>query len=223
MPPPSYRGCWHGVSRGFFFESCHNRVLDERALQAALPFLANATFFTHSRDIAGSGFRPLSDIPHCCLPTESGPCLSPSVADRPKRSAKHLRLGQPLPNQLPNTTQAHQTALFSFIEKQQASKQASKQAAKLLSFLWDSAQTVWQIPTRYAPVRHFVFNCSIDENNVRLACVKHIASVHSEPGSNSVFWSISAIRGRLMNSCAIFEFWCDSWLEKATPQLVSSP
>jgi hypothetical protein len=27
----------------------------------------------------------------------------------------------------------------------------------------------------------------------------------------------------LMNSCAIFEFWCDSWLEKATPQLVSSP
>ena len=146
MPPPSYRGCWHGVSRGFFFESCHNRALDERALQAALPFLALAMFFTHSRDIAGSGFRPLSNIPHCCLPTESGPCLSPSVADRPKRSAKHLRLGQPLPNQLPNTTQAHQTALFSFIE------------AFLLSFLWDSAQTVWQIPTRYAPVRHFVFN-----------------------------------------------------------------
>ena len=21
-PPPSYRGCWHGVSRGFFLESC---------------------------------------------------------------------------------------------------------------------------------------------------------------------------------------------------------
>ena len=31
------------------------------------------------------------------------------------------------------------------------------------------------------------------ENNVRLACVKHIASVHSEPGSNSVFWSISPV------------------------------
>ena len=158
LPPPSYRGCWHGVSRGFFLESCHDRALDERALQAALPFLANATFFTHSRDIAGSGFRPLSNIPHCCLPTESGPCLSPSVADRPKRSAKHLRLGQPLPNQLPNTTQAHQTALFSFIE------------AFLLSFLWDSAQTVWQIPTRYAPVRHFVFNRSIDRKQ-RSTCM----------------------------------------------------
>jgi hypothetical protein len=40
-PPPSYRGCWHKVSRGFFLESSHDRALDERALQAALPF------FTH--------------------------------------------------------------------------------------------------------------------------------------------------------------------------------
>ena len=54
-----------------------------------------------------------------------------------------------------------------------------KQAAKLLSCLWDLAQTVWQIPVCYAPVRHFVFNYSIDENNVQLACVKHIASVHT--------------------------------------------
>ena len=133
LPPPSYRGCWHGVSRGFFLESCHDRALDERALRAGLALL-------HSRDIAGSGFRPLSKIPHCCPPWESGPCLSPSVADHPKRPAKHHWLGQPLPDQLPNTTQAHQTAL--------------------LSFLQDLARTVRQIPTRYAPVRHFVLNYS---------------------------------------------------------------
>ena len=42
LPPPSYRGCWHGVSRGFFLESCHDRALDERALQAALPFFTHA-------------------------------------------------------------------------------------------------------------------------------------------------------------------------------------
>lgn len=59
---------------------------------------------------------------------------------RPKRPAKHHWLGQPLPDQLPNTTQAHQTAL--------------------LSFLQDLARTVRQIPTRYAPVRHFVLNYS---------------------------------------------------------------
>ncbi|XBH84557.1 hypothetical protein VPH35_072697 [Triticum aestivum] len=41
-PPPSYRGCWHGVSRGFFLESCHDHALDERALQAALPFFTHA-------------------------------------------------------------------------------------------------------------------------------------------------------------------------------------
>jgi len=62
------------------------------------------------------------------------------VADHPKRPAKHHWLGQPLPDQLPNTTQAHQTAL--------------------LSFLQDLARTVRQIPTRYAPVRHFVLNYS---------------------------------------------------------------
>ena len=82
----------------------------------------------------------MSKIPHCCPPWESGPCLSPSVADHPKRPAKHHWLGQPLPDQLPNTTQAHQTAL--------------------LSFLQDLARTVRQIPTRYAPVRHFVLNYS---------------------------------------------------------------
>ena len=37
---------------------------------------------------------------------------------------------------------------------------------------------VRQIPTRYSPVRHSI-------NSVRLACVKHAASVQSEPGSNS--------------------------------------
>jgi hypothetical protein len=50
-PPPCYRGCWHGVSHGFFLESCHDRALDERALQAALPFFTHAILldraFTH--------------------------------------------------------------------------------------------------------------------------------------------------------------------------------
>ncbi|KAF1859182.1 hypothetical protein Lal_00001013 [Lupinus albus] len=33
--------------------------------------------------IAPSRFRPLWKKHHCCLPLESGPCLSPSVADHP--------------------------------------------------------------------------------------------------------------------------------------------
>ncbi|XBI10051.1 hypothetical protein VPH35_137443 [Triticum aestivum] len=42
LAPPSYCGFWHGVSRGFFLESCHDRELDESALQAALPFFTRA-------------------------------------------------------------------------------------------------------------------------------------------------------------------------------------
>ena len=61
----------------------------------------------HSCSIAGSNFRPLSNIPHCWLTIEPGPCLSSSVADHPLRPAKDRRLGRLIPYQLPNLTQAH--------------------------------------------------------------------------------------------------------------------
>src|SRR6201999_1483259 len=54
-----------------------------------------------------SGFRPLCNIPHCCLPYESGPCLSPSVAGRPLRPATRRRLGKPLPHQQADRPRAH--------------------------------------------------------------------------------------------------------------------
>ncbi|KAL0391333.1 UNVERIFIED_CONTAM: hypothetical protein Slati_4574100 [Sesamum latifolium] len=127
LAPPSYRGCWHGVSRGFFLESCHDRALDEELYKRHCP--SSLTRY------CWIGLSPIVQDSPLLPPWESGPCLSPSVADRPKRPAKHHWLGQPLPDQLPNTTQAHQTALFSFLQ--------------------DLARTVRQIPTRYAPVRHF--------------------------------------------------------------------
>ena len=42
-----------------------------------------------------------------------------------------------------------------------------------------------RLPTRYSPVRHFTIPEQARGVLVRLACVKHAASVHSEPGSNS--------------------------------------
>ena len=66
--------------------------------------------------MAGSGFRPLSKIPHCCRSKASGPCLSPNVADHPLKSAKDLWLGEPLSHQLPNLPRAHLIAVFTFIE-----------------------------------------------------------------------------------------------------------
>ena len=56
--------------------------------------------------MAGSGFPPLPNIPYCCLPQESGPCLSTSVGDRPLRSPSHRSLGGPSPRQQANGTHA---------------------------------------------------------------------------------------------------------------------
>ena len=58
----------------------------------------------HPRDRAGTGLRPVSKIPHCCLHEEFGPSLSPDVIDRPLRPMKDHRLGKPLPHQLSNLT-----------------------------------------------------------------------------------------------------------------------
>ena len=60
--------------------------------------------------MAGSGFPPLPNIPYCCLPQESGPCLSASVGDRPLRSPTHRGLGGPSPRRLPNGTHARPPA-----------------------------------------------------------------------------------------------------------------
>src|SRR6185503_4203717 len=98
--PTSYRGCWHVVGRRFFCRYRHLRFVPaERGLQPE---------GRHpSRGVAASGFRPLCNIPHCCLPYESGPCLSPSVAGHPLRPATRRRLGEPLPHQLADRPRAH--------------------------------------------------------------------------------------------------------------------
>ena len=50
-----------------------------------------------------------------------------------------------------------------------------------------------QVLTRYSPVRHLVVSkASFFNNPVRLACVRHAASVRPEPGSNSPFDSCFA-------------------------------
>ena len=58
---------------------------------------------------------PLTNILRCS-PLRLGPFFRPIVAVRPLRPAKDHRLGEPLPPQLPNPTQALSIALlFLFI------------------------------------------------------------------------------------------------------------
>ena len=112
-----------------------------------------------SRGVAASGFPPLCNIPHCCLPQESGPCLSPNVAGRPLRPATDRRFGGPLPRQLANQTRAHPIPPeFSTLHH------AVPCAYAVLAAVSGCYPPVWgRLPTRYSPVRHSVAVTSFPE------------------------------------------------------------
>ena len=56
----------------------------------------------------------MPNIPHCCLPQESGPYLSPSVAGHPLRPATRRYHGGPLPRHLVDRTRAPPPAHYCF-------------------------------------------------------------------------------------------------------------
>ena len=67
----------------------------------------------------------MCNIPHCCPPKESGPCLSPCLADHPLRPATRRRLGRPLPHQQADRPQAHPEAICTFREPTRPSASTS--------------------------------------------------------------------------------------------------
>ena len=92
------------------------------------------------------------------------------MADHPLRPATDRWLGGPLPHQLPNRTRAHLSAI----------NLSPKRAYAVLA----------EVSLRYPPLigrfPRVTHPCATKaEAFVRLACVRHAASVRSEPGSNS--------------------------------------
>lgn len=61
----------------------------------------------HHCEIAGSSFRSLPKIPHCCPPWKFGSCLRPNVAVRAPTPARGLRLGRLFSYQLPDLISAY--------------------------------------------------------------------------------------------------------------------
>ena len=103
------------------------------------------------------------------------------MADHPLRPATDRRLGGPLPRQLANPASAHPIAqgpkIPCFHPKVVCGISASFPAL---------SPTTGQIPMHSSPVRHSPSRCiATPHAAVRLACVRHAASVQSEPGSNS--------------------------------------
>ena len=109
------------------------------------------------------------------------------MAGHPLRSATDRRLGGPLPHQLPNQTRVHHMPPQFF-----TLSHARPCAYAVLAVVSNCCPPAYgRLPTRYSPVRHSVTNSSspkeiVSKCFVRLACVKHAASVHPEPGSNSL-------------------------------------
>src|SRR5690606_3132983 len=124
--------------------------------------------------MAGSGLRPLSNIPHCCLPYESGPCLSPSEADHPLRPATDRRLGEPLPHQLANRPRAPLVA-----------PELSLSGLSPVVLCGISSPFGELSPTTRQVTHVLLTRPPLTRRSVRLACLIHSASVCPEPGSNS--------------------------------------
>src|SRR5699024_3676207 len=101
------------------------------------------------RGVAASGLRPLCNIPHCCLPYESGLYLSPNLSVHPLRPDTRRRLGRPLPHQQADRPQAHPTP-------QKLSTTPSKMRSYMVLDTVSQAYPTVQgrSPTCYSPVRH---------------------------------------------------------------------
>ena len=68
-----------------------------------------------------------------------------------------------------------------------------------------------RLPTCYSPVRHSSFQLSAstrEERSVRLACIRHAASVRPEPGSNSQIKYLSHLSDWLVFHYWLTDFWC---------------
>ncbi len=68
LPPPYYRGCWHGVSRGFLvrYRQYHGVLIHGTFVPSDRSLRPEGLH--PPRGVACSGFPPLTKIPHCCLP-----------------------------------------------------------------------------------------------------------------------------------------------------------
>ena len=94
----------------------------------------------------------MCNIPHCCLPQEFGPCLSPNVAGHSLKPATDRCLGRPLPCQLANQTRAHPVPPEFFTPCHAALCAYAVLAP--ISGCYPPVQG--RLPTRYSPVRHSV-------------------------------------------------------------------
>ena len=106
--------------------------------------------------------------------------LNPSVAARPLRPATDRCFGRPLPHQLANQPRTHLGASpesdFAWLPKRMRS--CHRFLGGIPHLKADHPRVTHPSATP---------SCTKAQEDVRLACVRHAASVYPEPGSNSPF------------------------------------
>ena len=133
------------------------------------------------------------------------------MAGRPLRPATDRRLGEPLPHQLANPTWAHPSARGLTIPRFHPKISCGISPAFAGLF-----PTKGQIPMYYAPVRRSSARIATPVT-ARLACVKHAASVQSEPGSNSSVQWFELKRDPKLQTCPVLPGRLDAWLLAVAP------
>ena len=112
------------------------------------------------------------------------------MGDLPLRTPTDRGLGGPLPRQQPNQTHPHPLAVNLWYK----SDVLNIQHRVLIRISTGYALLRGRLDTRYSPVRRSPSLVASNQHAApRLACVKPVASVHPEPGSNSSLYKISSI------------------------------
>ena len=104
------------------------------------------------------------------------------MGDLPLRTPTDRRLGGPLPRQQANQTHPHPLPINLYFK----SDAVIEDYAVLVCLSAGYPTVMGRLDTRYSPVRRSPTSVASNQFDApRLACVKPVASVHPEPGSNS--------------------------------------
>ena len=175
MPPPYYRGCWHGVSRGFFYG--YRQTL--RFSSPSKGFYVPRDFITHAA-LLGQGFPHCQKFPTAAsrrsLDRVSVPVCPTVLSDRILIVAlvshylinKLISRGLLLKRNAPFITKSADSVIVCGISTG-------------FPVLFPTPGQITHVLLTRAPL----YSGSCPPFLARLACVRHAASVDSEPGSNS--------------------------------------
>ena len=119
------------------------------------------------------------------------------MGDLPLRTPTDRRLGGPLPRRLPNQTHPHPLAVNLCF----TSDAIHEEHRVLIRISTGYALLRGRLDTRYSPVRRSPPPCASTRHAApRLACVKPVASVHPEPGSNSSLYNLYVCDGKIIRA-----------------------